>query len=120
MALHLLERSRAQISAEAQWLRSRLVPKEMLRHVVALHPVLVLGGAFAVGLIPTLLLLHRRHIAASTTARSMPAPSVRQSPLGRLIAAQAVRMLIPLVVMPCLQSSLKHHFKHEPPPSSVP
>lgn len=114
-ALRLLERGRAELSAEARWLRDRVNPKEALKRGVENHPVLLIGGGVAVGLLATLLLFRRRHHAPAPAHHSYftkghdshaYAPPPRASLTGQLVG-QAAQMILPLVVMPLLEKFVK-------------
>ncbi|MGV3660294.1 MAG: hypothetical protein ACO1TE_08910 [Prosthecobacter sp.] len=108
-ALQLLERGRAELSAEARWLRDRVNPKEALKRGVENHPVLLIGGGLAIGLVATLLLLRRKHHAPahhSFSHHQSYAPPRRSSLTGQLLG-QAAHMLLPLVVMPALEKFVK-------------
>lgn len=81
-------------------------------------PLLTLGGAFAIGLIPTLLVFHGRRVTKNAASKQEPVPSSRQRTLGGMIVGPVVRSLIPIVVIPFLKLSLKRHLWYEPQPPS--
>ncbi|MBE2287602.1 MAG: hypothetical protein IAE77_29365 [Prosthecobacter sp.] len=114
-ALELLERSRMEISAEAGWLRAHATPKAALQHIVAHHPWVLLAGAFAIGLIPTLLLMRRqREKQHPHHPKPEPAPAqTLKSAIGGMIAGQIGRALVPLVVTPFVEKVLKQHLGHD-------
>lgn len=118
-ALLLLERGRAELSAEARWLRDRVNPKEALKRGVENHPGLLVGGGLALGLMATLLLLRRRH----GSHRHHTAPGLRPShalegrpSLGGRLVSEAAHLLLPLVVMPLIEKFVKPQLQRSPPP----
>lgn len=117
-ALHLLERGRAEISAEMRWLRHRVNPKEALRRGLEHHPVLVIGTGVALGLAATLLLWRKQRspdvgrVSHAIGARASSAPAARRSSLAGLLVGQVAHMLVPLVVMPALENFVKRRLRH--------
>lgn len=118
-ALQLLDLGRAELSAEARWLRDRVNPKEALKRGVENHPVLLVGGGLAVGLVATLLLFRRRHDHrthhAAPARHAVPPPATRPSLAGRLVG-EAAHMILPLVVMPLLEKFVKQQLHRRRPP----
>lgn len=113
-ALELLESSRAEISAEMRWLRAHATPKAALHHIVAHHPWALLAGAFAIGLIPTLLLHRQREKQQPYHPKpEPPAEKTLKSAIGGMIAGQIGRALVPLVVTPFVEKVLKQHLGHD-------
>lgn len=117
-AMRLLERGRAEISAEMRWLRDRVNPKEALRRGVEHHPVIVMGAGVAVGLAAGLALWrHHQHRDESAhshhtrRARSDGA-AAKRSGLGSMLIGQAMHMLVPLVLMPALENFVKRRSQH--------
>lgn len=117
-ALQLLERGRAEISAEMRWLRHRVNPKEAIRRGMEHHPAVVIGTGVALGLAAALLVWRRHHHAgterishARTRAGTTPPPTRRSSLAGHLVG-QAAHMLVPLVVMPALEKFVKRSLRH--------
>lgn len=117
-ALQLLERGRAELSAEARWLRDRVNPKEVMKRSVENHPVLLVGGGLAIGLVATLLLLRRRHGNHHHSAHSLRPfhASERRSSLGGRFVSEAAHLLLPLVVMPVIEKFVKQQLQRSHPP----
>lgn len=123
-ALRLLERGRAEISAEMRWLRNRVNPKEAIRRGMEHHPALVIGTGVAVGLAATWLLLRRREHFAEKPARHTAQavfPGARpKGGLVKMLTGQVIHMLMPLVVMPAVEKFLKHRLQQVVRSSSKP
>lgn len=110
-ALHLLERGRAELSAEARWLRDRVDPRQALKRGIENHPAILVAGGLAIGLAATLLLRRKHHAPAhhhhAASRRESYAPPAPLPSLGGQLISQAAHMLLPLVVMPMFEKFVK-------------
>jgi membrane protein len=95
-------------------------PKAALKHVVAHHPLSVMSAAFAIGLIPTLLMMQHRRVTRRAASRhqGVPVRPARRNTPGHQIVGEVARALIPLVLMPFIENAIERRFRHKSSSSS--
>ena len=127
-ALASLAQSRAEISAEVHRLRHQLSPTRVAHRVVDKYPGRVMMLAFAVGIIPALIIFRKRPLPLYPTRpvkiynAPPPKPFLTTLLVGAfgILARTIAPTLIKSSVIPQLLNSLTKNQAHAPGPAKFP